>query len=103
MVGYYILNDKGEVESTTIDQWGIWMNNPNNVIIKQEYIGNAFISTVFLGISYGVVMGKPLFYETMIFGGEHDSYQVKYTSKEEALEGHKKAVALVKGDINADY
>jgi len=32
----------------------------------------------------------------MIFGGEHDGYQERYTSRENAVAGHLKAVALVK-------
>jgi hypothetical protein len=31
----------------------------------------------------------------MIFGGPHDGYQDRYTSRQEALEGHQKALALV--------
>jgi hypothetical protein len=31
----------------------------------------------------------------MIFGGEHDQYQERYTSYEDALEGHKIALNLV--------
>jgi hypothetical protein len=31
----------------------------------------------------------------MIFGGEHDQYQMRYTSYKDALEGHKKALELV--------
>lgn len=31
----------------------------------------------------------------MIFGGEHDQYQERYTSHKDALEGHKKAITLI--------
>jgi hypothetical protein len=31
----------------------------------------------------------------MIFGGEHDQYQDRYTSHEDALEGHQTALTLI--------
>jgi hypothetical protein len=31
----------------------------------------------------------------MIFGGENDQYQERYTSYEDALEGHQKALTLI--------
>jgi hypothetical protein len=31
----------------------------------------------------------------MIFGGEHDEYQARYTTYEDALEGHQEALNLV--------
>jgi len=31
----------------------------------------------------------------MIFGGEHDQYQERYTSYEDALKGHQTALNLV--------
>jgi hypothetical protein len=31
----------------------------------------------------------------MIFGGEHDQYQDRYTSVEDALEGHQTALTLI--------
>ena len=42
--------------------------------------------------------GKPILWETMIFGGEHNEYQGRYTTYEDAIEGHKKAIELVKGE-----
>jgi len=39
--------------------------------------------------------GEPLLFETMIFGGEHDDYQERYSTYEEALEGHQRAIQLV--------
>jgi hypothetical protein len=31
----------------------------------------------------------------MIFGGEHNEYQERYSTWEEAEEGHKRAVAMI--------
>jgi len=76
--------------------------------IKQEYVyrywffGKVFVSTIFLGIDHNFGGGKPLVFETMIFGGKHDLYQERYSTYEEAIEGHKRAVLLAKGKIKGE-
>lgn len=66
--------------------------------VSLNYIGDVKISTVFLGMEHGYVEGKPIIFETMIFGGEYDEYQARYCTWNEALEGHERAVKLVKGE-----
>lgn len=56
------------------------------------------VSTVFLGIEHGFHNGKPVLFETMVFGGKHNGYQDRYTSLTEAFEGHETVVNLVKLD-----
>lgn len=41
---------------------------------------------------------RPLVFETMIFGGEHDQYQQRYTTYDEALEHHEKIVEAIKNE-----
>lgn len=58
------------------------------------------VSTVFLGLDHNYMPdGDPVLWETMIFGGEHDGYQKRATSKKEALEHHKEAVDLAKSGL----
>ena|SRR5712664_2255984 len=52
------------------------------------------VSTVFLGIDHQFGDGSPLLFETMIFGGEHDQEQWRYSTWEEAEAGHNAAVTL---------
>jgi hypothetical protein len=53
------------------------------------------VSTVFLGLDHRFGdSGPPLIFETMIFGGEHDQYQERYSTWEEAEAGHKVACEL---------
>ena len=59
--------------------------------------GDISISTVFLVIDHSFGGGPPILFETMIFGGDHDGYQDRYATWEEAEEGHARALALVKG------
>jgi len=72
--------------------------NPDRKAVKQQHIGNMYISTVFLGLDHAHGGKKPILWETMIFGGKHDQYQVRYDSYEDAVKGHKIAVELVKKD-----
>ena len=61
------------------------------------------VSTVFLGLDHAYNSGKPILWETMIFGGEHDqSYQERYTSYEQAIKGHQKAINFIKTEINGN-
>ena len=55
----------------------------------------AVISTVFLGLDHNPTgRGQPVLFETMIFGGWHDEFQVRYRTYDEAEAGHKRAVAM---------
>ena len=77
--------------------------------LKTE-VGEYTVSTVDLGLDHSFGFGPPLYYETMIFltenfgvnfTGHHkehhfEDYQVRYSTEEEAREGHKKAVEIVK-------
>lgn len=95
---WYTLNENNKPVASTMFESSEWMElNPTKKSLKQEYIGDIFVSTVFLGLdhSWPKDESKPLLWETMIFGGEHDQYQDRYTSVEDALLGHQKAVDLV--------
>jgi len=64
--------------------------------LKQEYVNNYFISTIFLVIDHNMTdKGRPVLFETMVFGGKEgweDLEQERYYTEEEALEGHKRIV-----------
>lgn len=90
----YILDKNGNPEPCDdILKWGNSMDASR--IVKRTQVGSILISTVFLGLDHQFGDGPPLLWETMIFGGEHDQYQERYSSKEKALEGHIKAVKIV--------
>jgi hypothetical protein len=56
------------------------------------------VSTVFLSIDHSFHGGKPVLWETMVFGGKHDGYQLRATSEEEAHEQHDLACKMVTGE-----
>jgi len=90
----YILRDK-KIVPVDLMTWARWFETAERHI-GSDYIGKIHVSTVFLGIDHNFGEGEPLLFETMIFGGEHNEYQERYSTYDEALKGHKKAVKLVK-------
>ena len=93
---WYILNENNKPVAATANDSSLWMeNNPEKKAVKQDHIGDVFVSTVFLGLDHSFQSNTPILWETMIFGGEHDQYQERYTSYEDALEGHQTALNLV--------
>ena len=95
MNGQYILVDGEPVEEFDLIKWGRFMQSETRKVALDE-VGGIKISTVFLGLDHSFGGWVPVLWGTMIFGGKHDQYQERYTTKQKALEGHAKAVALVK-------
>lgn len=92
----YILDENGNPQRTSdILEWGRFAETDRHV--AEDKIGDVRVSTVFLGLDHSYDGGPPVLWETMIFGGEHDQHQERYTSRKDAEAGHAKAVALVKG------
>lgn len=69
--------------------------------VGNDMIGDIQVSTVFLSLDHRSVMdvGEPIVFETMIFGGEHDEYQERYRTWDEAEEGHKRALLKVRAAL----
>lgn len=97
MSKWYILDNNNNPIATPTLEAAKWLEEgTNRRTVKRDEIGDILVSTVFLGLDHSWTPGgKPVLWETMIFGGEHDQYQERYTSHEDALEGHKKALELV--------
>ena len=96
MSKWYILDDDNNPVKSTVNEFVDWEEAyPEKRIIKQYDNDEVFVSTVFLGLDHAWNSDIPVLWETMIFGGEHDQYQERYTSYEDALEGHKIALNLV--------
>ncbi len=71
-------------------------NSASRIIAKTNLEDGIQVSTVFLGIdhSFSSKPHVPILFETMIFGGKHHDYQVRYFNRLEAIKGHEKAVKL---------
>lgn len=93
----YILKGKIPVAVDDLFAWGNWIEKHDRRV-NQTRIGDVRVSTVFLGLDHNFGNGKPLLFETMIFGGNRDSYQERYSTWKEAEKGHREAVKLVRLD-----
>jgi hypothetical protein len=75
-----------------------WLENYDNRIIAIDYINDYKVSTIFLAYDMGFKNEKLLF-ETMIFSPEGDvieNYQKRYSTYEQAEEGHQEAIKWLK-------
>jgi len=99
--GRYILDEQGNpVEEPELLKWAEWFENSANRRVALTFVENKRISTVFLGLDHSFSNAPdavPVLWETMVFGGEHDEYQERYTSKDAALEGHWRIVEMCGG------
>ena len=97
-----ILNDKHELVPVSLMEWARWLDkNPMLRAVHQETVGEHFISTVFLGIDHSFGVGKPLWFETMVFCEGHENCELhedmdRYNNWAQAEKGHKKMVKKVK-------
>lgn len=76
-------------------------NDEEEKRVALDHVGDVMISTVCLGLDHRFVgTGPPIIFETMIFDSEElEDYQERYSTEEEALEGHNRAVEMVKGKV----
>lgn len=84
------------------EEWRAW-DKSGARRIKQEYVGDHWISTVFLEHDYSFGDGASIHYETMVFSRtgypgkvQFDGYQRRYHSRSAALAGHDETVARIK-------
>lgn len=87
MAGLYILVNGKPQQTDDINLWGLEFEK--NRIVRFDEIDGVSISTVFLGIDHSFGGGTPLLFETMVFGGKHDGYTLRYETMEQAIVGHK--------------
>jgi len=106
---WYILDNNHKPVISTGMESSEWMdNNPNRKTVgydelKDLHGDDVRVSTVFLGLNHSWNSKELVLWETMIFGGIHDQgYQERYSSYEDALEGHQKAINFIKKGINGN-
>jgi hypothetical protein len=86
----------GELRERGLDPDGHY--GPNSYVrIGEDEVGEAKVSTVWLGMDHGWDRGdpdyRPVIFETMIFGTDDDDHpMMRYCTEEEAIRGHAEAV-----------
>jgi hypothetical protein len=95
-MNYYILENKKPVRVKSREEWKRWVEKANRQVDRTELENGVIIVTAFLGEAECLDESTaPLLFETMISGGINNGLIQQYTTWEQALEGHKKAVELV--------
>lgn len=93
MMGKYILDEDGNpcvCEDVLV--WAQWFETADRRV-ADDRIGDAHISTVFLGLDHNFgISSEPLLFETMVFGGSSDGTCRRYATKAEAVRGHHECV-----------
>jgi len=100
--GRYILHGKIPVPCEDLLTWARWIEDHwRDRIVRQEEVGNLFVSTVFLGLDHDWSFeGPPMLFETMVFRNDTDPRESvddapfqRSSTWELALECHAEAVA----------
>ena len=95
MSRWYKLDENNKpILAESFNEYIDWERN-NSRTVAREDIGDATVSTVFLGLDHSFNGVTPVLWETMIFGGKHDQYQERYKSHYDAIIGHQRAINLV--------
>lgn len=93
---FYFLNPDHSYRPCDVFEWGEQFEKMDRHI-ADEIVEGKHVSTVWLGNDHNFFGGPPLLLETMVFDIEgSDIYMRRYTTWEQAVEGHKKAVEWVK-------
>ena len=71
--------------------WVIWMGeHVEDRVVARDVLMPAgiIVSTVFLGLDHNWNLGRPMLFETMVFGGTMDKLLRRYESWDTAVIGH---------------
>lgn len=100
-LSYYRLNENREAVPCEVAKWEECLANVKSRIVGFDAITpTCHISTVFLTLDHNFVPGRPpLLFETAIFGGRFDQRYFRYTTWEQAEEGHARVVRALAGSV----
>jgi hypothetical protein len=88
-------------EPMTLLEWAASVDHREDSRIGWDEKDGIRVSTVWLGLDHQWGNGPPLIFETMIFGGDHDEEQWRYSTREQAEAGHRRACELAFGEVPA--
>jgi hypothetical protein len=93
MTDKYILNADHTLRPTDdLEEWARAFEGSERQVARTEVTPGVVVSTVFLGIDHSFGHGPPLVFETMIFRDGQGEEMWRYSTWEEAEDGHKRAV-----------
>jgi hypothetical protein len=84
---HYILEGHN-TKAVDLITWAMWFEKAERHVADDK-VGDVRISTVFLGLDHSFGGGRPLIFETLVFGGPLDGEMERYSTWDEAEAGHK--------------
>jgi hypothetical protein len=105
MHSHYILEGKIPVLEPDLLTWARWMEDPASSEtlsrrVALDQLGQIEISTVFLGIDHQWREGPPILFETMVFENGEAGDCARYSTWEEAEDGHREIVERIRASID---
>ncbi len=95
-----ILRNGEVVPVSSAQEYMQWFSIPDNHRVALTKVGEIKVSTVFLGLNHAFLpTQRPLWFETMVFGGALDEESDCYATLEEAMAGHERMVARVRATV----
>lgn len=93
---HYVLDADGNPQPEhDRTRWREWFETADR-ILKQDWIGSVWVSTVFLGIDHNWFEIPPLLWESMAVSDGEVLEQDRYSTRPEALAGHEAMAARVR-------
>lgn len=97
---WYIMDVDGKPQNSSAEEWSEWNKNYQNKQVAETFVEQSNgdkirVSTVFLGLDHAFDEDTPILFETLVFEGPMDEEMFRYSTIEEAQEGHKKMVREV--------
>jgi len=91
---FYILVGRTPI-LVNMETWSEWFGETDRRRVAVTKVGDAGVSTIFLGINHNYSrQGPPILFETMIFGGPLDGDMWRCATYTQAEAQHNAAVAL---------
>jgi len=94
--GFYALEGHTPVKIFGVLNWGMRFQDTEQWVVKQETVGDYWVSTVFLGLDHQFGSGPPLLFESIVFIGDQCGATNRYSTWDEALAGHESIVEKIK-------
>jgi hypothetical protein len=85
---HYILRGHTPVPIKSVQAWAEWFEHSDARRIAHDRIEDVLVSTVFLGLDHNFGRGRPILFETLVFGGPLDGTMERYSTWDEAEIGH---------------
>jgi hypothetical protein len=94
---FYKLVDRVPVPVGVVEWFEVIQSvDTNSWLVRQEYLGDIWVSTVFVGMAGWGTGPAPTLFETMVFNGTLDGERERYATWAEAEAGHAAMVARVR-------